>query len=581
MTIASIYRLFREPFASACLCAVLWLLTATHGAAAPLVTRGPYLQKATPSAITVRWRTDTPTTSRVLYGAAPGALAAFADDPDVTTEHSVRLRGLTAGTVYYYAVGSTTQTLAGGHAGYFFQTPPAPGTAVPTRIWVLGDAGTASAGQQAVRDAYLNFTGAKQTSLWLMLGDNAYQNGTDSEYQAAVFDLYPMTLRQSALWPALGNHDTAQLSNPAPAIPYFDIFDLPVNGDAGGLASGTESYYSFDYGNIHFVCLDSMTSSRAPDGPMLTWLQSDLANNTRQWLIAFWHHPPYTKGSHDSDAETQLTEMRANALPLLESYGVDLVLTGHSHAYERSFLLDGHYGLSETLTLAMKKNGGDGRPAGNGAYVKPTGGPGPREGAVYVVAGSSGQTGGGALNHPAMFLSLNNLGSLVLDVNNNQLDAKFIRENGVIADSFTMQKNPAGNGCQAITLSPVQPTGGFQGQNYSQTFTASGPTGPFSFSVTGGVKPPGLTLAQDGTLSGMPTAPGVYSFTVTATNGVCAGSRALTMVISGQGLMYSRCRGRCVCWIRARGRRPAMRPARPFLAPRPARKPPPGEAATA
>ena len=72
--------------------------------------------------------------------------------------------------------------------------------------------------------------------------------------------------------------------------------------------------------------------------------------------------------------------------------------------------------------------------------TKPTLGPGPHEGAVYAVAGSSGQISGGTLNHPAMFISLNNLGSMVLDVNGNTLDAKFLRENGAIADYFRIVK---------------------------------------------------------------------------------------------------------------------------------------------
>jgi 3',5'-cyclic AMP phosphodiesterase CpdA len=65
---------------------------------------------------------------------------------------------------------------------------------------------------------------------------------------------------------------------------------------------------------------------------MLSWLEADLANTLQPWIIAFWHHPPYSRGSHDSDFEIELLEMRENALPLLEAGGVDLVLCGHSHA---------------------------------------------------------------------------------------------------------------------------------------------------------------------------------------------------------------------------------------------------------
>ncbi len=74
--------------------------------------------------------------------------------------------------------------------------------------------------------------------------------------------------------------------------------------------------------------LDSYDSDRTPGGNMLQWLESDLVLNDKPWLIAIWHHPPYTKGSHNSDTEGGLIDMRQNALPILEAWGVDLVLTG-------------------------------------------------------------------------------------------------------------------------------------------------------------------------------------------------------------------------------------------------------------
>jgi len=412
------------------------------------VTRGPYLQIGTPTSTVVRWRTNISTDSRVSYGTTQGSLISNADNSTQTTEHEILLSGLSPNTKYFYSVGSTSQALAGNDSNHFFITSPTAGSSIATRIWVLGDSGTANASAQAVRNAFLNLTGSTPTNLWLMLGDNAYETGTDSEYQAAVFDMYPTVLRQSVLWPALGNHDTAQSSNPPASLPYFAMFTLPTNAEAGGIASGTEKYYSFDYGNIHFICLDSMTSDRSANGPMATWLRADLASSTRQWTIAFWHHPPYSKGSHDSDTDPILAAMRQNFLPILEEAGVDLVLAGHSHSYERSYLIDGHYGLSSTFTSALKKDGGSGRADGTGAYSKPTLGPGSHEGAVYAVAGSSGQISGGTLNHPAMFISLNNLGSMVLDINGNTLDAKFLRENGAIADYFRIVKG---------TVAPVPP----------------------------------------------------------------------------------------------------------------------------
>ena len=404
------------------------------------LTRGPYLQLGTPSSLVVRWRTSGPVVGRVQYGTSPGAATWAIDEPTSRTEHSLLLTGLLPRTTYYYSVGSGTTILAGGNTTHFFVTPPVAGTSVATRVWVLGDSGTANANARAVRDAYYTFTGTRHTNLWLMLGDNAYQNGTDADYQAAVFNVYQTMLRKSVLWPTLGNHDGFSADARSQTGPYFNIFTLPKNGEAGGLASGTEAYYSFDYANIHFICLESFETDRSPGGPMMTWLQNDLASTTQPWVIAFFHHPPYSKGSHDSDTDIELREMRQNALPILESAGVDLVLSGHSHSYERSFLIDGHYGSSNTFTASMKKNGGSGRTDGTGAYRKPTYGVAAHEGAVYAVAGSSGQTSGGLLDHPAMFVSLNSLGSLVLDVNGNRLDATFIDQAGVRRDYFTIVK---------------------------------------------------------------------------------------------------------------------------------------------
>jgi hypothetical protein len=347
-------------------------------------------------------------------------------------------------TQYYYSIGTTSAVLDGDDADHFFVTAPLPGDSRPSRIWILGDSGTANTDAQNVASAYINYTGATHTDLWLMLGDNAYEDGTDGEYQAAVFDMYPSLLRKSVLWPTLGNHDGHSADSASQTGVYYDIFTLPAGGEAGGLSSGTEAYYSFDYANIHFICLDSHDSDRSVDGAMLSWLVQDIAQTSQEWIIAYWHHPPYSKGSHNSDTETQLIEMRENALPILEAGGVDLVLGGHSHSYERSFLLDGHYDVSGTLTPAMIVDGGDGRPAGFGAYKGIFNEADPYAGTVYAVAGASGKAkaGSGALDHPAMYLSLVELGSLVLDIDGNRLDATFIDDTGAVKDSFTIEKNP-------------------------------------------------------------------------------------------------------------------------------------------
>ena len=439
------------------------------------VTRGPYLQLGTPGSIVVRWRTSAPVVGRVQFGPSPGSVTGTVQESSARTDHEVRLAGLTPDTVYYYSVGTPTATLAG-DSSFRFRTSPPAGTTRSTRVWVVGDSGTADANARRVRDAYSAFTGSRETDLWLMLGDNAYNDGFDHEYQAAVFDTYPAMLRKTVLWPAYGNHDGYGADAATNTGPYYDIFTLPKGGEAGGVPSGTEAYYSFDYANVHFVSLESFETDRSPGGPMLTWLRADLAANTQPWVIVFFHHPPYSKGSHDSDWEIELLEMRQNALPILESFGVDLVLAGHSHSYERSFLIDGHYGDSSAFSAAMKKDGGSGRSDTSGAYRKPTYGMAPNQGAVYVVAGTSGKISGGTLNHPVMYTSQAVLGSLVLDMDGSRLDATFVDDTGARRDWFTIEKGTTGGSpsSPAYGGTPAAVPGTFQAENFDEGGQGSG-----------------------------------------------------------------------------------------------------------
>ncbi|MDF5729811.1 MAG: metallophosphoesterase [Rhizonema sp. PD38] len=175
---------------------------------------------------------------------------------------------------------------------------------------------------------------------------------------------------------------------------------------------------------------------------MLTWLAQDVISSTKDWKVAFWHHPPYTKGSHDSDVEIELIEMREHALPILEDAGVDIVLGGHSHSYERSYLIDGHYGNSDSFSNQMKKDGGSGRESELELYEK--GHLASHTGTVYIVAGTSALAEEVSL-HPAMYASLSIPGSLVLDIHGKRLDATFIDSQGDIKDYFSIKKLTANN----------------------------------------------------------------------------------------------------------------------------------------
>ncbi len=412
-----------------------------------VVTRGPYLQKLSDAAITIRWRTDNTTNSIVHYGLVHDNLNMTATAQDATTEHEVSITNLNPDTKYYYALADTNGLVMPGSPDMYFKTAPLPGTTAPVRAWILGDCGTANESQRAVRDAYYNYTGDAHTDMVLFLGDNAYTTGTDNEYQTALFEnMYETKLQNTVAWSSLGNHDGLSANSNQQTGPYYDIFSFPTYGESGGIASGTEAYYSFDYANIHFISLDSYGSDRSVQGSMYSWCLADIQNTTADWIVAFWHHPPYSKGSHDSDSEIQLIEMRENFLPMLEYFGVDLILSGHSHSYERSYLLNGHYDHSDNFDPILHTVGssgsGDGKPNGNGSYVKTTNGSEAGKGTVYITTGSSGKTTSAPLNHKAMYYSVASLGSCILEVEGDQMEVKFIRETGAIEDYFIIQKSP-------------------------------------------------------------------------------------------------------------------------------------------
>lgn len=417
--------------------------------------RGPYLQRGSSTSMLIAWRTGLASDSKVFFGPSPDHLAQSAEAPEITYDHRVELQGLSPDTTYYYAVGSSAGVLFGDEST-FFHTAPEPGSTRPLRLWVIGDSGRADINAQAVYGAFRTWNAGRPLDGWLMLGDNAYPSGTDRQYEAAVFDMYPEFLRQLCLWPIYGNHDGVVASAITQTGPYFEIFEPPTQGESGGLPSGTEAYYSFDLGNLHVAVLDSYQSSRAPNGAMAAWLDADLAATGAEWLVVAFHHPPYSKGSHDSDTEVELQEMRQNFGPIFESRGVDLVLSGHSHGYERSMLIDGHYGLSTSFGAPFIKNPGDGHLDGDGPYAKPAGVV-PHEGTVYQVVGiSSSYSEGGSLNHPAMIYNYRKLGSVLLEVAGSRLDSRVIDVSGREIDHFTIVKGA--DPCPQVAVVPAGAT---------------------------------------------------------------------------------------------------------------------------
>ncbi len=466
-------------------------LFGTTGGGTPTLSRGPYLQSGSETAITVRWRTNTACMGRIRIGTAHGTYAtASASETCPTTEHIVQVTGLTADTKYFYEVGATDGTIFEAGTANFFRTNPPATTTRKIRITAFGDCGRGNAAYQDNNLAnYLNYlttNGIDAPDAWILMGDNAYSTGTDAEYTSNFFSIYgPNIMKNHKLYPTPGNHDYGNSSGnkTSRSMPYHSNFTVPMNGAAGGVASNKQNYYSYDIGNIHFLALDAYgieddgtDIGTSGTSALKTWLTADLAANTKKWTIAYWHHPPYTKSSHNSDSEADLIAIRQNFITFLETRGVDLIICGHSHAYERGYLLRNFTGTWTSFTPgthAVSTSSAAYTSAATCPYVynsTPA-----NHGTVYVVAGSVGASGGtnAGFGANAFPFSVNDAGMFYFEVEDNRLDAKMLRQNGTVFDQFTIMKD-------------VNKTTNFSINNgASQLLTASWPAANYTWVSSG------------------------------------------------------------------------------------------------
>jgi len=481
------------------------------GGGTPTLSRGPYLQKGTQTSMTFRWRTSAICYGRVEVGASVGNYTiATADETGcATTEHIVTVTGLSTDTKYYYRIGTTTGTVFQGAADNFFSTLPLPNTTRKIRVVAFGDCGRGNTTYQDQNlsnyQSYLSTNGIDAPDAWLLLGDNAYSSGTDAEYTSNFFGIYGNTiLKNHKLYPAPGNHDYGNntANKASRSMAYHGIFSTPFNGEAGGVASGKQNFYSYDIGNIHFLSLDSWgiesdaTHMGQTASMLKTWVTADLAANTRKWIVAYWHHGGYTKGSHDSDSESELVNIRQNFASFLESQGVDLIICGHSHVYERSYLLKGFTGAWTSFsagTHAVSTSSATYDDAGSCPYVynsSPS-----NHGTVYITAGSTGAsttTPFANFDAYAFPFSVNDGGVFYFEVEDNRLDAKMLRRNGSVFDRFTIIKDANKNTSYNVVV------------NTPVTLTASWP-GSYTWN----------TAATSRSISYTPTTTGTTNFNVT------------------------------------------------------------------
>lgn len=300
----------------------------------PRLDRRPYLQRVGERSARVLFTASGPDPIEVELRRPDGSWVASAvAAPGAAGEPwSAAFDQLDPGQIYCYSLGGVT-------AAAGFRTAPEQGK---VSFLAFGDSGNGGSNQRAV---YAQMQ-TVPFDFVLHLGDLAYETGTAKELESRYFDVYHPTSRSFAVFPVIGNHDDAADD----AAAYLRAFDLWDNG----VPSERERYYAFDWGDVHVVALDTerITAEQA------AFLDQDLANNDRPWVVVMAHRPPYSSGEHGG-----LPAFRTTFGPILKKHRVPLVLSGHEHDYERTVNLDG------TVYVVSGGGGRDTRPVGSSPFT--------------------------------------------------------------------------------------------------------------------------------------------------------------------------------------------------------------------
>jgi len=278
-----------------------------------IFTRGPFLQNIHTHDITICWETDKPASAKVLIFDRNGKKLRSFKTPQPATRHDMIIAGLKAGTKYNYEIKSPASSSAPVNGS--FKTPPKLGNGFEFAAW--GD----SRSNRDICEEMAKQILKTHPPIVIHTGDLVYTGTNLSEWNWMFFEPCRDLLRSSVIYPAIGNHELGKKPDGLDGRSVFiQTFVLP----------GKENYYSFDYGDAHFLMLDSNPEFRN-NLEQYQFANKDLQKTNALWRFVVWHHPIFTSGGHGNQID-----MRTRYCPLLAKHNVDVIITGHNHNYQRS-----------------------------------------------------------------------------------------------------------------------------------------------------------------------------------------------------------------------------------------------------
>jgi hypothetical protein len=267
----------------------------------------PYLQSLTTNSVTIAWQTEEKVIGEIRFGTSGDYGDSILED-EPKRRHAIKLTDLEPDEQYHYQVFGDGEPLTSDST---FRTAKPRGGG-PYNFIVVGD----TQKNPSVHASIIKQAISIAPSFFLHVGD-LVNIGNSPDQWVQFFNIESDLLRSVALFPTLGNHEEESEH-------YFDLFYLP----------GNERWYTFTYGDARFISLqvDYDWPDVTPASKQYQWLESTLAGNKHPWLIIYFHRSPYTSEYEGSEE----LHIRENLTPLFEKYGVDLVLSGHNHNYQRS-----------------------------------------------------------------------------------------------------------------------------------------------------------------------------------------------------------------------------------------------------
>ncbi len=356
---------------------VLAVMTVFTGPAAAEITKGPYLQNPGKTEMTVMWEADKPAKAAVHYGEKQCDQKLevkryrTAGRTNKTYWFEAKLENLKPGTAYKYYVET------GGKKSGESTFRTAPEKEEKFTFIAYGDTRGSASIHSSLASKFL----AHSPAFIIHGGDLVRSGRFESQVQDKFFNPLRKVICKVPFWATRGNHDGRESD-------FLQYFSFP----------GGRTYYSFDYANAHFICLDSYKSEK-----MYQWCKKDLAGSKADWKIVFFHVPMYNAGGHSSSA------WRGKMLRAFHKYGVDVVFAADSHLYERFYpIRPASYKKAKPIT-----------------HIVTAGGSAP----LYSTT-----------SHPYLAASAKVYHYMVFTIDGKKLSAKAINVSGKVIDKFSFSR---------------------------------------------------------------------------------------------------------------------------------------------